>query len=45
MQCSLSDGSAHAFHVSKQRFNELRYVVAKSLKEMDDAESRLPAMP
>jgi hypothetical protein len=36
LQCTLSDGSVHAFHVSKQQFNELRYTVARCLKEMDD---------
>ena len=41
VQCTLSDGSVHAFHVSKQRFNELRYTVARCLKEMEDVESRM----
>jgi len=41
LQCTLSDGSVHAFHVSKQQFNELRYTVARCLKEMDDVETRL----
>ena len=36
VQCTLSDGSAHAFHVSKQQFNELRYTAARCLKEMED---------
>ena len=44
MQCTLSDGKVHAFHVSKQRFNELRFNVAKCLKEMQDLEARLPAL-
>ena len=45
LQCTLSDGSVHAFHVSKQRFNELRFTAARCLKEMEDVESRLPALP
>ena len=45
MQTTLSDGSVRAFHVSRQRFNELRYTVAKGLKEMQDLENRLPAQP
>lgn len=43
MQCALSDGSTHAFHVSKQRFHELRYTAAKMLKDAQDLEARLPA--
>jgi len=42
MSCTLGDGSLHAFHVSKQRFNELRFTAAKCLKEMQDMENRLP---
>ena len=45
MQTTLSDGSVRAFHVSRQRFNELRFTAAKCLKEMQDLESRLPAQP
>jgi hypothetical protein len=45
MQCTLSDGKVHAFHVSKQRFNELRFTAAKCLKEMQDLEARLPSAP
>ena len=45
LQCTLTDGSVHAFHVSKQQFNELRYTAARCLKEMDDIERRLPALP
>lgn len=44
MQTTLSDGSAHAFHVSKQRFNELRYTVAKLLKDMQTLEARIPSI-
>lgn len=44
MQCALSDGSEHAFHISKQRFNELRYTAAKLLKDMEDVEARMPSM-
>lgn len=44
LQTALSDGSTHAFHVSKPQFNSLRYVVAKSLKEMEDLESRMPEL-
>ena len=43
MQCALSDGSQHAFHVSRQRFNELRYTAAKLLKDMQDLEARMPS--
>ena len=45
LQCTLSDGSAHAFHVSRQHFNELRYTAASCLKAMDDLEARHPALP
>lgn len=45
LQTELSDGSAQAFHASRPRFNELRYVAAKCLKEIEDLESRLPALP
>ena len=77
LQCTLSDGTVHAFHVrsrertpataadacgvaassahalapravsqvSKQMLNELRYTAARCLKEMDDLETRLPALP
>ena len=45
LHCTLSDGTVHAFHVSKQQFNELRYTAARCLKAMDDVESRLPALP
>ena len=40
MQCALSDGSTHAFHVSKQQFNDLRYTAARCLKEMEDGAPR-----
>ena len=40
-----ANGSVRAFHVSRQRFNELRFTAAKCLKEMQDVESRLPAQP
>ena len=42
MQCTLSDGKMHNFHVSKQRFSEMRFTVAKCLKELQDMEARLP---
>ena len=42
MQCMLSNGEVHCFHVSKQRFSELRFTVAKCLKELQDLEARLP---
>ena len=45
VQCTLSDGSVHAFHVGKQQLNELRYTTARCLKAMDDLEARLPALP
>ena len=45
LQCTLSDGTIHAFHVTKQQLSELRFVAARCLKEMDDVETRLPAMP
>lgn len=44
LQCELSNGSVRKFHVSKQRFNELRFVVAKCLKDMQDVEARLPVV-
>jgi len=44
MQTTLSDGSTHAFHVSKQRFNELRYAAAKLLKDMQALEARMPSI-
>ena len=45
VQCTLSDGSVHAFYVSKQQFNELRYTAARCLKEVEDLEARMPALP
>lgn len=45
LQTTLSDGSVQAFHANRQRFNELRYVAAKCLKEIEDLETRLPALP
>ena len=42
MQCQLSDRSVHSFHVSKQHFNELRHTAAQLLKEVHEAEARLP---
>ena len=44
MQATLSDGSTYAFHVSKQRFNELRYTAAKLLKDMQTVEARVPTI-
>lgn len=44
MQATLSDGSAYAFHVSKQRFNELRYTAAKLLKDMQSLDARVPTI-
>mmetsp|Transcript_1715 Transcript_1715/g.4816 ORF Transcript_1715/g.4816 Transcript_1715/m.4816 type:complete len:232 (+) Transcript_1715:59-754(+) len=44
MQTTLSDGSVHAFHVPKQRFNELRYTAAKLLKEMQTLDARMPSI-
>jgi hypothetical protein len=44
MQCSLDDGSETTFAVSKESFNELRFTVAKLLKECQDLEARLPPM-
>ena len=45
LQCALSYGTIHAFYVTKQQLSELRFVAARCLKEMDDVETRLPAMP
>ncbi|KAL1510492.1 hypothetical protein AB1Y20_006797 [Prymnesium parvum] len=42
MQCVLTDGNVHTFHVSKQQFNALRHTTAQLLKEVYDAEARLP---
>ncbi len=42
LQCRLTDGAVHTFGVSRERFHELRYTVARLLKEMQDLESRLP---
>ena len=44
LQCELSDGSTHAFHASKQRFEELRYTCARLLNDMQAVEARLPAL-
>jgi len=44
LQCTLSDDSQHSFHVSRERFDELRYTVAKLLTEMQALENRLPPM-
>ena len=44
LQADLADGSSHAFHASKPRFDELRYTCAKLLTDMQAAEVRLPAM-
>mmetsp|Transcript_40582 Transcript_40582/g.67390 ORF Transcript_40582/g.67390 Transcript_40582/m.67390 type:complete len:196 (+) Transcript_40582:52-639(+) len=44
LQCTLSDQSSQTFHVSKQRFDELRYTVANLLKGVQDLESRMPAV-
>ena len=43
MQCSLSDGTQHAFNVSKPQFHQLRYTAAKLRKDMQDLEARMPA--
>lgn len=42
MQIELTNGEVHAFHVSKQRFNELRYTAARLLKDMQTLEARMP---
>lgn len=44
MHCELSDQRTRAFHVSKPRFNQLRYTAAHLLKEMQDLESKLPPL-
>lgn len=42
MQCAMTDGREHTFHVSKQEFNELRHTTAQLLKEVCEMEARVP---
>jgi len=41
MQMVMKDGDVHTFEVSPEKFHDLRYNVAKLLREMDRMESRL----
>ena len=38
MQTKLTDGSIHQFEMNIFRFHQLRYYVAKTLKDMQDVE-------
>ena len=44
LQTDLSDGTSHAFYASKERFDELRYTVARLINDMQGAEARLPPL-
>tara|TARA_B110001452_G_scaffold112526_1_gene93396 strand:+ start:1093 stop:1722 length:630 start_codon:yes stop_codon:yes gene_type:complete len=44
LQTDLSDGTSHCFYASKERFDELRYTVARLINDMQGAEARLPPL-
>uniref|UniRef100_A0A7S0L3G0 COMM domain-containing protein 5 n=1 Tax=Coccolithus braarudii TaxID=221442 RepID=A0A7S0L3G0_9EUKA len=41
---TLTDGTEVSFHASKQRFDELRYTVAKLLVSLQEVQTRLPPL-